>query len=210
MHLKKRLEPKASTNAPTRARKKQQVIVLDGPTTAPVLLEQTLSTTTTSTATIDYSMALSLMENAASFTSKELWINDIFWSETLAITVDNSDSSSGMETMNDLGVSQRSRHELVAQSVHASWRRGELLENFVVRVGRTPLPGCRSDFTTLPPEPLQKQPDVVLLWGRRLASWLLALGESGGHSGLRGSGRLSVIPYVHGRTELYCAQACLA
>jgi hypothetical protein len=122
MHLKKRLEPKASTNAPTRARKKQQVIVLDGPTTAPVLLEQTLSTTTTSTATIDYSTALSLMENAASFTSKELWINDIFWSETLAITVDNSDSSSGMETMNDLGVSQRSRHELVAQSVHASWR----------------------------------------------------------------------------------------
>jgi hypothetical protein len=59
----------------------------------------------------------------------------------LAITMDNSDSSFGMETTNDLGVSQRSRHELVAQSVHASWWRGELLEIFVVRVARTPLPG---------------------------------------------------------------------
>jgi hypothetical protein len=56
----------------------------------------------------------------------------------------------------------------------------------------------------------QEQPAVVLLWGRLLASWLLALGEHGGHGDLRGSGRLSVIPYVHGRNELYCAQACLA
>jgi hypothetical protein len=68
----------------------------------------------------------------------------------------------------------------------------------------------RSGFTTLSPEPLQKQPAVVLLWGRPLASWLLALGERGGHDDLRGSGCLSLIPYVHGRTELYCAQACLA
>jgi hypothetical protein len=51
---------------------------------------------------------------------------------------------------------------------------------------------------------------VVLLWGRPLASWLLALGERGGHKDLCGSGRLSVIPYVYGITELYCAQACLA
>jgi hypothetical protein len=50
---------------------------------------------------------------------------------------------------------------------------------------------------------------MVLLRGRLLASWLLALGERGGHSDLHGLGRLSVIPYVHGRTELYCAQACL-
>jgi hypothetical protein len=56
----------------------------------------------------------------------------------------------------------------------------------------------------------QEQPAVVLLRGRHLASWLLALGERGGHDDLRGSGRLSVIPYVHGRTELYYAQACLA
>jgi hypothetical protein len=55
---------------------------------------------------------------------------------------------------------------------------------------------------TLPPEPLQEQPAVVLLWGMPLASWLLALGERGGHGDLRGSGRLSVIPYVNGRTEL--------
>jgi hypothetical protein len=46
---------------------------------------------------------------------------------------------------------------------------------------------------------------VVLLWGRPLASWLLAIGERGGHDDLRGSGRRSVIPYVHGGTELYCA-----
>jgi hypothetical protein len=51
---------------------------------------------------------------------------------------------------------------------------------------------------------------MVLLRGRPLAFWLLALGERGGHGDLHGSGRLSVIPYVHGRTELYCAQGYLA
>jgi hypothetical protein len=56
----------------------------------------------------------------------------------------------------------------------------------------------------------QEQPAVVLLRGRPLVSWLLALDERGGHSDLRGSDRLSVIPYVHGRTELYYSQACLA
>jgi hypothetical protein len=56
----------------------------------------------------------------------------------------------------------------------------------------------------------QEQPVVVLLRGRPLASWLLALGERGGHGNLCGSGRLSITPYVHERTELYCAQACLA
>jgi hypothetical protein len=58
--------------------------------------------------------------------------------------------------------------------------------------------------------PLQEQPTVVLFWGRSLASWLLALGERGGHDDLCGSGRLSVIPYVHGRIELYYAQAFIA
>jgi hypothetical protein len=33
--------------------------------------------------------------------------------------------------------------------------------------------------------------------------WLFALDERGGHDDLRGSGHLSVIPYVNGRTELY-------
>jgi hypothetical protein len=63
---------------------------------------------------------------------------------------------------------------------------------------------------TLLLEPLQELPAVVLLWGRPLASWLLALGEYGGHDDLRGLGRLSIIPYIHGRTEMYCAQASLA
>jgi hypothetical protein len=33
--------------------------------------------------------------------------------------------------------------------------------------------------------------------------WLFALDERGGHDNLCGSGRLSIIPYIHGRTELY-------
>jgi hypothetical protein len=46
---------------------------------------------------------------------------------------------------------------------------------------------------------------VVLLWGKPLASWLLAIDEHSGHEDLRGSDRRSVIPYVHERTELYCS-----
>jgi hypothetical protein len=38
-----------------------------------------------------------------------------------------------------------------------------------------------------------------------LVFWSLAMNERGGHEDLRGSGRRSVIPYVHGRTELYCS-----
>jgi hypothetical protein len=34
---------------------------------------------------------------------------------------------------------------------------------------------------------------------------LLAIDERGGHEDLRGSGRQSVIPYVHGRIGLYCS-----
>jgi hypothetical protein len=70
--------------------------------------------------------------------------------------------------------------------------------------------GLKDLVVVVPLEPLQEQAVVVLLWRRHLASWLLALGEHGGHDNLCGSGRLSVIPYVHGRTELYCAQICLA
>jgi hypothetical protein len=50
---------------------------------------------------------------------------------------------------------------------------------------------------------------MVFLWGMTLASCLLALGERGGHGDLCGLSQLIVIPYVHGRIELYCAQACL-
>jgi hypothetical protein len=55
----------------------------------------------------------------------------------------------------------------------------------------------------------QEQPAMVLLWGISLVSWLLALGERGGDNDLCGSGRLSIIPYIHEKTELYCAQAYL-
>jgi myb proto-oncogene protein len=111
-HLKKRLEPtKPASQAPKRKPKKQQqqqqpeavTTTLEGPTTgaAPVSPEQSLSTTTSTTSTAtDYSAATSSMENASdSFTSEEeedYQIDDSFWSETLAMTVDSSDDS-GMQ-----------------------------------------------------------------------------------------------------------------
>jgi hypothetical protein len=58
---------------------------------------------------------------------------------------------------------------------------------------------------TLSPVPLQEQPAVILLLEGALVSWSLAMDERGGHEDLRGSGRRSIIPYVHGRTELYCS-----
>jgi hypothetical protein len=70
---------------------------------------------------------------------------------------------------------------------------------------------CRSGFMTLPPVLLQEQPAVVLLWGKTLASWLLVMDERGGHQDLCGSGHRSVIPYEHGRIELYCTSLpCLS
>jgi hypothetical protein len=51
---------------------------------------------------------------------------------------------------------------------------------------------------------------VVLLLGRDLASWSLAIDECGGHEDLRGLGHRSVIPYVHRRSGLYCSSlSCL-
>jgi hypothetical protein len=46
---------------------------------------------------------------------------------------------------------------------------------------------------------------MVLLWGRHLASRLLAIDEHSGLEDLHDSDYQSVIPYVHGRTELYCS-----
>jgi hypothetical protein len=62
---------------------------------------------------------------------------------------------------------------------------------------------CRSGFVTLPPVLLQEQVAVVLLLEGVLVFWSLAMDERGGHEDLHGSGRRSIIPYVHGRTELY-------
>jgi hypothetical protein len=64
---------------------------------------------------------------------------------------------------------------------------------------------------TLPSVLLQEQPAVVLLLERALVSWSLAMDERGGHEDLCGLGRQSVIPYVHGRIELYCSNLpCLS
>jgi hypothetical protein len=68
---------------------------------------------------------------------------------------------------------------------------------------------CQSDFTTLPPVLLQEQPAMVLLLERVLVSWSLAMDEHNRHEDLRGSNRQSVIPYVHGRIELYCSSLAL-
>jgi hypothetical protein len=46
---------------------------------------------------------------------------------------------------------------------------------------------------------------MVLLLGRTLISWSLAIDERGGHEDLRGSGHRSIIRYVHGRIVLYCS-----
>jgi hypothetical protein len=52
---------------------------------------------------------------------------------------------------------------------------------------------------------------VVLLLEGTLVSWSLAMDEHGGHEDLRGSARQSVIPYVYGRTKLYCSRlSCLS
>jgi hypothetical protein len=53
--------------------------------------------------------------------------------------------------------------------------------------------------------PLLEQPTVVLLLEGDLVSWSLAMDKRGGHKDLRDSGRRSVIPYIHGRTKLYCS-----
>jgi hypothetical protein len=57
---------------------------------------------------------------------------------------------------------------------------------------------CRSGFMTLPPVPLQEQSAVVLLLEGLRSHKVLVIREYSGHEDLRGSGRRSVIPYVHG------------
>jgi hypothetical protein len=52
---------------------------------------------------------------------------------------------------------------------------------------------------------------VVLLLEGVVVYWSLAMNEHGRHKDLHGSGRWSIIPYVHGRTELYCSSLpCMA
>jgi hypothetical protein len=64
----------------------------------------------------------------------------------------------------------------------------------------------RSDFTTLSSMMLQEQPAVVFLLKRALVSWSLGMDK---HEDLCGSRHRSVIPYVHGRMELYCSSLTL-
>jgi hypothetical protein len=46
---------------------------------------------------------------------------------------------------------------------------------------------------------------MVLLLEGVLITWLLAMDERDGHEYLRGLDCRRVIPYIHGRTELYCS-----
>jgi hypothetical protein len=50
---------------------------------------------------------------------------------------------------------------------------------------------------------------MLLLLEGALVSWSLAMDECDEHEDLCGSGRQSVIPYVHRRTELYCSKPAL-
>jgi myb proto-oncogene protein len=72
--------------------------MLDGPT-APVSSPEQSSLSTSTTSSTDYSAASSVENNAdSSFTSEEDYqIEDSFWSETLAMTVDDGSDSFGME-----------------------------------------------------------------------------------------------------------------
>ncbi|KQK00404.1 transcription factor MYB30 [Brachypodium distachyon] len=107
-HLKKRLESKQSGGgqaqaAPKRRAKKAPVAVTvsrtEVPTSVPVSPEQSLST---SSGASGYSMEAPSLENADSVTSEEFQIDDSFWAETLAMTVDSP--RSGMESGDCLGV----------------------------------------------------------------------------------------------------------
>jgi hypothetical protein len=62
---------------------------------------------------------------------------------------------------------------------------------------------CRSGFTTLPPVSLLEQYRCGSFVGGAQIVEELANREYGGHEDLCGSARQSVIPYVHGRKELY-------
>nr|ANS52745.1 MYB [Triticum aestivum] len=124
-HLKKRLESSSKPSgqaAPKRKTKKPAVAAsaLEGPTSEPasspgqslsISPEQSLST---SSAT-GYSMASSLENTGCSYSeSEEFQIDDSFWSETLAMSVDSS--GSGMETGDTFG----------ADSVSPSSRNNEM------------------------------------------------------------------------------------
>jgi hypothetical protein len=50
---------------------------------------------------------------------------------------------------------------------------------------------------------------VALLLEGALFSWSLDMDERSGYEDLRGSGRRSVIPYIHGRTEVVLLKPAL-
>ena len=117
-HLKKRLESSSTPSgqaAPKRKAKKPAVAAsaLEGPTSEPASSspgqslsmspEQSLSTSSAP----GYSMASSLENTGSSSSeSEEFQIDDSFWSETLAMSVDSS--GSGMETGDTFGVDSAS------------------------------------------------------------------------------------------------------
>jgi hypothetical protein len=99
----------------------------------------------------------------------------------------------------------QSTNSSVGVNPHGSTNNVKLLLNSSPLEPPTWCAKCRIGFMTLPPVLLPKHPVVVLLLKRALVSWSLAIDEHGGHEDLCGSGRRSVIPYVHGRTGLYCS-----
>jgi hypothetical protein len=92
----------------------------------------------------------------------------------------------------------RSTNSPVGVNPHGSTEKVKLLLNSSHLEPPTWRAKCRSGFMTLPPVPLQEQPAVVLLLKGLRSHKVLVIREYGGHEDLRGSGRRSVIPYVHG------------
>uniref|UniRef100_A0ACD5YSI7 Uncharacterized protein n=1 Tax=Avena sativa TaxID=4498 RepID=A0ACD5YSI7_AVESA len=102
-HLKKRLEsskPSGKPGAPKRKAKKPMAVAApEGPTSLPASSPEQSPSPSTSSAAEDDSMATSLEISS----DEEFQIDDSFWSETLAMTVDSygSGSGSGMESAGD-------------------------------------------------------------------------------------------------------------
>jgi hypothetical protein len=96
-------------------------------------------------------------------------------------------------------VEQLPEHELACGSEPA-WERGEGEAVVEQQPPRAPTwrAKCQSGFTTLSPVPLLEQYRCVSFVGGSQIAVELVIREYGGHEDLRGSGRRSVIPYVHG------------
>jgi hypothetical protein len=69
--------------------------------------------------------------------------------------------------------------------------------------------GGKNKKITVPPTWRAKCRSAFFVGKGFLVSWSLAMDENGEHEDLCSSSRWNVIPYVHGRMELYCSSLAL-